>query len=179
MSAPDLSPAFYDAWAAMAARLGVDPLALARVSLPIESRHLMTNPANADAIVMVIANGRDAQIVIDTEHARSLSPEADAFFEPLAPFVALMQNDEGAYGFVDADEVAEAGEEPARLGYPREVSQFLEWFGRKFNARRPLEVAVIMPGAHGTRRPSGPMPMRRSGGRQAPLRMTRRGRRDL
>lgn len=32
MSAPDLSPAFYDAWVAMAARLGVDPLDIARVA---------------------------------------------------------------------------------------------------------------------------------------------------
>ena len=32
MSAPDLSPAFFDAWVAMARRLGADPLDLARVA---------------------------------------------------------------------------------------------------------------------------------------------------
>ena len=48
MSAPDLSPAFYDAWAAMAARLGVDPLALARVSFA-ETGMYQRHPRNAAA----------------------------------------------------------------------------------------------------------------------------------
>ena len=48
MSAPDLSPSFYDAWAAMAARLGVDPLALARVSFA-ETGMFQRHPRNAAA----------------------------------------------------------------------------------------------------------------------------------
>lgn len=48
MSAPDLSPSFYDAWTAMAARLGVDPLALARVSFA-ETGMYRRHPRNAAA----------------------------------------------------------------------------------------------------------------------------------
>ena len=48
MSAPDLSPAFYDAWTAMANRLGVDPLALARVSFAETGMH-QRHPRNAAA----------------------------------------------------------------------------------------------------------------------------------
>ena len=48
MSAPDLSPSFYDAWSAMAARLGVDPLALARVSFA-ETGMFQRHPRNAAA----------------------------------------------------------------------------------------------------------------------------------
>lgn len=48
MSAPDLSPSFYDAWVAMAARLGVDPLALARVSFA-ETGMYQRHPRNAAA----------------------------------------------------------------------------------------------------------------------------------
>ena len=48
MSAPDLSPSFYDAWTAMAARLGVDPLALARVSFA-ETGMYQRHPRNAAA----------------------------------------------------------------------------------------------------------------------------------
>ena len=48
MSAPDLSPSFYDAWVAMAARLGVDPLALARVSFA-ETGMFQRHPRNAAA----------------------------------------------------------------------------------------------------------------------------------
>ena len=48
MSAPDLSPSFYDAWTAMAARLGVDPLALARVSFA-ETGMFQRHPRNAAA----------------------------------------------------------------------------------------------------------------------------------
>ena len=48
MSAPDLSPSFYDAWTAMAARLGVDPLALARVSFA-ETGMFQRHPRNANA----------------------------------------------------------------------------------------------------------------------------------
>lgn len=48
MSAPDLSPAFYDAWAAMARRLGVDPIALARSSFA-ETGMYRRHPGNPRA----------------------------------------------------------------------------------------------------------------------------------
>lgn len=48
MTAPDLSPAFYDAWTAMARRLGVDPIALARSSFA-ETGMYRRHPRNAAA----------------------------------------------------------------------------------------------------------------------------------
>ena len=48
MTAPDLSPAFYDAWTAMARRLGVDPIALARSSFA-ETGMYRRHPVNRRA----------------------------------------------------------------------------------------------------------------------------------
>ena len=48
MAAPDLTPPFYDAWTAMAARLRADPLALARVSFA-ETGMFQRHPRNAAA----------------------------------------------------------------------------------------------------------------------------------
>ena len=48
MTAPDLSPAFYDAWTAMARRLGVDPIALARSSFA-ETGMYRRHPSNPRA----------------------------------------------------------------------------------------------------------------------------------
>ena len=48
MSAPDLSSDFYDAWVDLAGRLGIDPLALARVSFA-ETGMYRRHPSNPNA----------------------------------------------------------------------------------------------------------------------------------
>ena len=48
MSAPDLSPSFYDTWVSLSRRLGVDPYALARVSFA-ETGMYRRHPRNANA----------------------------------------------------------------------------------------------------------------------------------
>ena len=130
----------------------------------------MVAAATPDILLSVRDEGRYANVLVDTERARTLSPEADAFFARLAPFVTLVQDDAGGFGFVDVEEVVDAGEEPALLGHPFETTRFLQWFGRKWNAQRPLRVlSVVVEDDQGPRN-------RRL--RVAPTKYTRRGRRD-
>ena len=126
---------------------------------------------DADILLMERDDGREANVIVNTERARTLSPEAAAFFMYLAPFVTLMQDDNGGFGFVDAEEVADVGEEPALLEHPRETTAFLNWFRHKWNARRPIKVLTVV-----ADEPQGPRNRRL---RAAPTKYTRRGRRDV
>ena len=147
------------------------------------------NTQDADIILTVRDDGQHANVVVNAERARMLSPEADAFFTQLShrglgPFLALMQDDDGAFGFVDVDEVIDAGEEPALLEYPLETSRFLTWFARKWNVQRPIQVlharvvADESPqrGERAGREPRGREPRNRRL-REVPGRYSRRGRR--
>ena len=143
------------------------------------------NTQDADIILTVRDDGQHANVVVNTERARMLSPEAATFFAPpVPPFLALMQNDDGGFGFADVDEVIDAGEEPALLEYPLETSRFLTWFARKWNVQRPIQVlharvvADESPqrGERAGREPRGREPRNRRL-REVPGRYSRRGRR--
>ena len=129
------------------------------------------NIHEADIILMERdVDGHHANVIVNTERARTLSPEANVFFVRLAPFVTLMQNDYGVYGFVDTEDIVDAGEEPALLAHPLETTRFLNWFGHKWNAQRPIKVLTVV-------MDESPQPVRNRRQRTAPVRYTRRGRR--
>ena len=125
------------------------------------------NMHDADIILMERDDGQRANVIVNTGHARTVSPEADVFFVRLPPFVTLMEDDYGVYGFVDADEIVRAGEEPTLLEHPLETTRFVNWFAHKWNAQRPIKVLTVV---------SDESPRKRRQ-RTAPVRYTRRGRR--
>ena len=121
----------------------------------------------ADIILMERDDGRHANVIVNTARARTLSSEANVFFARLTPFVTLMEDDYGVYGFVDADEIVVAGEEPTLLEHPLETTHFVNWFAHKWNAQRSIKVLTVVADESPRNRRQRP----------APVRYTRRGRR--